>query len=56
MDIPLISYISVITSRLAYFDNDKFLNKQTKAFKKGSKNIKTRKNKAFNKTKKNKKQ
>ena len=27
MDIPLISYISVIMSRLAYFDNDKFLNK-----------------------------
>ena len=27
MDIPLISYISVIMSRLAYFDNGKFLNK-----------------------------
>lgn len=27
MDIPLISYISVIMARLAYFDNDKFLDK-----------------------------
>jgi hypothetical protein len=53
--IPTNSIIERFPTRTIIKDNDKFFNKQTKALKKNRQLIKTRKNKAFNKTKKTKK-